>query len=617
MYTFRSMVALKGARPARKPARPAAGRTKEANRSMREIVWKIGGEQGTGLDSTSDIFATVCNRLGYYVYAYKTFASRIKGGHTNFTVRVSTRRVLSPVARVHALVAMDQDTIDRLAGEISPGGFLLADAHFKPQVPAGVELIAINLTEIARGLGDPRYRNLAAIGASAALLGIDLQGFKDYIVEKFGKKGQDVVQGNWAALDRGFAAAMELARDKAFHIDPGQGRNDRMLMIGNDAMALGAIAAGCRTVFAYPITPASEVLETAARYLPRFGGVAVQMEDELAAIGACIGAGFAGARALTATSGPGISLMQEYLGLAAMAEIPVVVIDTQRGGPSTGMPTKHEQSDLLALIYGGHGEGPRIVLAPGTAEQAFYDLGLAFNLADNYHCPVLVAADLSLALFQQTVEPLDLSRSTIDRGPIADPQVLAQLGRDIFARYADSPTGVSPRSLPGQPNGQFLATGAEHGLFGKVTEDPQNRVKMMRRRLDKIKQLEVGGQPVEMLIHQGPEDAEVLLISFGSTMGAVWEAAELLAEGGLKVATIQMRVLHPLPLAELRRYIGAAGQTFVVENNALGQLAFLMRAEEADVKPLHSILKYDGTLFRADEVAERVRQTLSTVGVLA
>ncbi len=584
---------------------------------MREIVWKIGGEQGTGLDSTSDIFATVCNRLGYYIYAYKTFASRIKGGHTNFTVRVSTKRVLAPVSKVHVMVAMDQDTIDKLSGEVTDGGFLLADAHFNPQVPEGIDLIAINFSEIARELGDPRYRNLAALGASAAMLGIDMQGFRDYVTEKFGKKGQDVIQGNMDALLKGYAAAQDVAMGKGFQIDPGAGKNDRMVMIGNDAMALGAIAAGCRTMFAYPITPASEVLETSAKHMPKFGGVAVQMEDELAAIGACIGAGLAGSRACTATSGPGLSLMQEYLGLASIAEVPVVVIDTQRGGPSTGMPTKHEQSDLFALIYGSHGEGPRIVVAPGTGDQAIYDMALAFNLADNYHCPVMVASDLGLAYWQQTIDPIDLSRIVIDRGPIADSDELAKLGRDVFLRYAASPTGVSPRSLPGMKNGQFLATGAEHGPNGKVLEDPKNRVHMMDRRLNKIKKLEIGGQPVELLIHSGAEDADALLISYGSTFGAVAEAAELLTEQGLSVATIQVRVIHPLPTEELRKFVGAAKQTFVIENNALAQFAFLMRAEEADVKPLQSILKYDGTLFRADEIAAQVRETLSKVGVLA
>lgn len=574
-----------------------------------EIVWKIGGEQGQGLDSTSDIFATVCNRAGYYVYAYKTFQSRIKGGHTDFTSRVAQWRVLSPAEKVHVLVGMDQECIDLLASELRPDGFLLADAHFKPSVPSGVDLIAFDMTTMAREMGNPIFRNVIAIGASAAMLGLDLQPFKDYIADKFARKGQQVVEGNWKALDAGWEQAKKLAGSRSFQIGPPQGKPNNLLVTGNDAIALGALAGGCRAVFAYPITPASEILEVAARYFPRFGGIAVQMEDELASIAACVGAGFAGVRVMTASAGPGISLMQENLGLAGMTETPLVVVDTQRGGPSTGMPTKQEQSDLFSLILGGHGEAPRIVLAPGTADQAFRDAVLAFNLADNYHCPVLIASDLALADWQQTVEPWDIDLVELDRGPVADITELERMGRDAFERYADSPTGVSARSMPGMANGQFLATGAEHGRTGKVTENPQNRVHMMDRRLHKIRRLALGGKAVPGLEYQGPENPEVLLISFGSPIGAVWEAAKILEQKGLKAGVAQVRVLNPLPVQELQQLIESAGHAFVIENNATAQLSFLMRANGVTA-PVRDVLKYDGTLFRADEVAGRVNDLL-------
>ena len=576
---------------------------------LEEIVWKIGGEQGQGLDSTSDIFATVCNRAGYFVYAYKTFQSRIKGGHTDFTSRVSQTRVLSPRADLNVLAAMDQECIDLLAGELRADGLLLADAHFKPSVPSGIDLIAFDMTAMAREMGNPIYRNVIAIGASAALLGLDLRPFKDYVADKFARKGQAVIDGNWQALDAGWEQATKLAGSRGFQMGPPAGRPGNLLVSGNDAVALGAIAAGCRAVFAYPITPASEILETAARYFPRFGGVAVQMEDELASMAACVGAGFAGIRAMTASAGPGISLMQELLGLAGMTETPLVVVDTQRGGPSTGMPTKQEQSDIMALIYGGHGEAPRIVLAPGTVDQAFSDTARAFNLADNYHCPVLIASDLGLADWQQTAEPFDLDAVEINRGPIMDVNELERMGRDLFERYADSPNGVSARSFPGMPNGQFLATGAEHGRTGKVTENPGNRVRMMDRRLHKIRHLELDGTPIPGLEYQGPENPEVLLISYGSPIGAVWEAARILSERGPRVGVAQVRVLNPLPVDDLRRLTEAAGHSFTIENNATGQLGFLMRANGVTA-PVRAVLKYDGTLFRAEEVAERVNDLL-------
>jgi 2-oxoglutarate ferredoxin oxidoreductase subunit alpha len=578
---------------------------------LQEIVWKIGGEQGQGLDPTSDVFATVCNRMGYWVYAYKTFSSRIKGGHTDFTVRVSQDRKLSPAPKLHMLVAIDQETIDLLVEDLADDGILLADSSFKPQAPEGVTMITANLTQMARDLGNPVFRNMIAVGASAQVLGIPLEPFKEYVQEKFGRKGEAVVQGNWTALDQGAEIARAQLGDRGFRLGEPDGKSDRLLVTGNDAMTLGALAAGCRTIFAYPITPASEVLEVGAKIFPRFGGVSVQMEDELGALGACVGAGFAGARALTSTAGPGISLMQELMGLAGMTEVPVVIIDTQRGGPSTGMPTKQEQSDLFALIHGGHGEAPRIVLAPGTGEQAFYDTALAFNLADNYHCPVILASDLGLALWQQTVDPFDLSKVVIDRGPIVDQAELDKLGRDGFERYADSDTGVSARSFPGMRNGQYLATGAEHGRTGKVTESSTNRVRLMDRRKRKLSRLEIGGEEVPGVEYVGPESPSVLLISYGSTIGAVQEAAGNLVAEGLSVGVCQVRVLNPLPVEPLTALVESAGTVIVIENNSEGQLAYLMRANRVPYGNVQSLLKYDGTLFRGDEVTDKVKERLA------
>ncbi len=585
---------------------------------LEEIVFKIGGEQGQGLDSTADTFATVINRLGYWVYYYKTFQSRIKGGHTDFTIRLARKRVLAAVPRVHVLAAMDQESIDLLAKELVDNGLLLADAHFKPTAPANVDLIAFDMTAIARELGNPIYRGMVAIGASAALLGIPLQGFKDYVAQRFARRGRDIVEANWAALQRGWDEAKKLAGSRTFEMaPPPEDDGNRILIAGNEAMVLGAMAAGCRAVFAYPITPASEVLETAAKLFPRYGGVAVQMEDELSALAAAVGAQFAGVRAMTATAGPGISLMQENLGWAGMCEIPVVVIDTQRGGPSTGMPTKHEQSDLFALCLGGHGEAPRIVIAPGTVEQAYADAALAFNLADNYHCPVLIASDLGLAHWKTSVPPFKLSDITIDRGPLASTEELVQMGRNAFQRYAHTESGISPRSLPGQPNGQYLASGSEHGPTGKVTENPANRKYMMDRRLRRIRgPLELHGRPVPGVEYRGDENPEVLLIAYGSPIGAVWEGADILRGEGIRTGVAQVRVIQPMPVQELQPLIDRAGHTFVVENNALGQLAFLMRAHGVHGR-IGSVLKYDGTLFQADEVASRVKQALLTEGVAA
>ncbi|HWI64242.1 MAG TPA: 2-oxoacid:acceptor oxidoreductase subunit alpha, partial [Symbiobacteriaceae bacterium] len=353
------------------------------------------------------------------------------------------------------------------------------------------------------------------------------------------------------------------------------------------------------------------IAESLVKYFPKVGGAAVQMEDELGSIVACVGAGFAGARAMTATAGPGLSLMQEAIGLASMTETPVVVVDTQRGGPSTGMPTKQEQSDLLAMAYGGHGDGPRIVLAPGSVEELIPITAEAFNLADNYHCPVLIASDLALALFQQTVEPeaVDLkSLPAVSRGPIADPTALAALGRDVFERYSKqtNENGVSARSLPGMKNGQFLATGAEHGPFGKVTENAANRVYMMDRRMHRIRNVKT-----EAVRYFGPAKADLVLIAFGTTLGAAKEArAQIEQLTGKQVGVLQIRLLFPVPVTEIQKYVGE-GKALVVESNATGQFAFMLKGAGYNPASLASLLKYDGNLFTVDEIRTAASRVLS------
>ncbi len=570
---------------------------------LKEVTWQIGGEQGQGLDSTVEVFNTVASRAGYYVYAYKTFASRIKGGHTDFTTRLSVERVQAPAAGVHLLVALDQESIDICAKNVLPGAVVLADEDIKPQLPEGIEatLLTMPFKKMTQQLGNPLMKNNLVLGASAAFLGLPLEGFKKYAVTRWGNKGEEFVAQIHKAMEQGFEYVREHWPDRQLQLQESDGK-ERLLMIGNEATALGALAGGCRLMFSYPITPASEIAEALVKVFPKVGGVAVQMEDELASIVACVGAGFAGARVMTATSGPGISLMQEAIGLASMTETPVVVVDTQRGGPSTGMPTKQEQSDLLALAYGGHGDGPRIVLAPGSVEELIPLTAEAFNLADNYHCPVLIASDLALALFQQTVEPeaADLKNiPTIDRGPLANPEELAALGRGVFERYSKkvNANGVSPRSLPGMKNGQFLATGAEHGAFGKVTEDPANRVYMMNRRMRRITKVRT-----EAVRYFGSKDADLVLVAFGTTLGAVKEAQPLIEQAtGKKVGVLQVRLLYPVPVEEIRKAVGSA-KALVVESNATGQFAFMLKGAGYDASRVCSLLKYDGTLFRVEEI---------------
>lgn len=586
---------------------------------MRTLVsWKVGGEQGTGIDSAGEILAKVCSRLGYHIYGYREFSSRIKGGHSNYKIRIGTEPIASTTSELHVLVAIDQETIDRNAAELVRGGLVIADEAFSPVLPEGCEgdLVALPIGQWASEIGNPLVRNVIFLGITAHIFGLPLEGFEQMIDELWGRRGEEIVSQNKAALRRGYNYASEHIVDRRFVLAPPDGKA-RLLLMGNEAVALGALAAGCRFMAAYPITPASEIMEWLMPRMPKFGGVVVQAEDEIAALSMCVGAAFAGVRALTATAGPGLSLKQEAIGLAHTAEIPVVIVDTQRGGPSTGMPTKHEQSDVFAMLYGSHGDTPRIVLAPASAEDCFYDTVLAFNLADKYQMPVFLALDLSLALNKQTVESFDLARVTIDRGEIVSDAELAALGKgEGFKRYRLTESGISPRSLPGQPKGQYLATGVEHDEYGKVSEDPQNRVAMMQKRFRKLSDLKLTGVQVT-----GPATSDILLIGFGATQGPLAEARRTLEEAGIAATHAQVRVLAPFPAEELADLIEGAKNVLVVENNFRGQLAQLIklhvgevfenRASAATLRHVKSLLKYNGRPFLPSEIVTRAEEELN------
>jgi 2-oxoglutarate ferredoxin oxidoreductase subunit alpha len=574
------------------------------------IAWKIGGDQGEGIDSTGDALATVANRMGYHVYGYKTFSSRIKGGHTNYKVRIGVDPLEATTETTDILVALNQETIDKNVAEVHSGGFVLADQSFSPKLPDGcpAHLVELPLTDIAKEVGSVLMRNMVAVGASAALLNLPLEPFDSYVERRFGSKGAAVVSSNQAAVRRGYdeiqARVGHLLDIRLGTPHPG----DRLLMSGNDALALGAIAGGCRVMAAYPITPASDVMEDLIKWFPLVGGVVVQAEDEMAAVLIAIGAGFAGARGMTATSGPGFSLMQEAIGLASMTETPVVIADIQRSGPSTGMPTKQEQSDFLQMVNGSHGEAPRIVLTPSSIEEIFADGMDAFNLADRYQCPVLVASDLSLGLWKRTVErsAIDYQRAPIDRGLMVSEAELRELGRDVFKRYQLTETGVSPRSVPGMPFGQFLATGNEHGENGKVTEDPGNRERMMHKRLHKLDHFER-----ESVRSEGPADADIMLVAIGSTVGILREAKAALAAQGHRVGLTWLRYISPFPVEETRAALSQAQRVLVVEQNATGQLLSMMKVHGIGHEPrFSSFLKVNGVPFTPEEVVREVNGLL-------
>lgn len=574
-----------------------------------QLSWKVGGQQGEGIDSTGEIFAIALNRLGYYLYGYRHFSSRIKGGHTNNKIRVSTKPKLAISDNLDILVAFDQETIDVNSPELRKGGVIVADSKFNPKAPEGmdVRLYAVPFTEIAEELGTSLMKNMVAIGASIALLGLPLESFTEVVTELFGKKGQKVVDKNMEAIARG----AEYVKKEAgvlteFQLEPADGKQ-RLFLIGNDAIAMGAIAGGCRFMSAYPITPSSEIMEYLVKKLPALGGTVVQTEDEIAAITMAIGANYAGVRAITASSGPGLSLKTEAIGLAGETETPIVIINTQRGGPSTGMPTKTEQSDVNAMIYSTHGEIPKVVIAPSTTEEAFYDTVEAFNIAEEFQVPVILITDLQLSLGKQTVEPLDLSKVEIRRGKLLPGNEVPKPEGEMFKRYEVTEDGISPRVIPGQKNGIHHMTGVEHNEIGRPTEDPIIRVKQMDKRLNKLNNLKF---PNPILADAKYDEADVLIVGMGSTRGTIEEAKEKMEAEGLKVNQAHVRLIYPFPVNEMKPLMETAKKVVVVEHNATGQLTDQIKLRVGFADKISSVLKYDGNPFLPSEVYNRVKELL-------
>ena len=575
---------------------------------INQLSWKVGGQQGEGIESTGEIFAIALNRLGYYLYGYRHFSSRIKGGHTNNKIRVSTTQVRAISDDLDILVAFDQETIDFNFHELRDGGVVLADAKFGPTIPenTNVHLYSVPFTEIATELGTSLMKNMVAIGATSSLLDLDLNVYLNVVDEIFGRKGQQVVEKNMEAIKAGAKFLQDqLSEDVKMKLEKADGKQ-RMFMIGNDAIALGALAGGARFMPAYPITPASEIMEYLISKLPDFGGTVIQTEDEIAACTMAIGSNYAGVRAFTASAGPGLSLMMESIGLSGITETPLVVIDTQRGGPSTGLPTKQEQSDLMAMIYGTHGEIPKIVMAPSTVQEAFYDIIEAFNLAEEYQCPVIFLTDLQLSLGKQTVEPLDYSKIEVRRGNLILDDELPELeNKEYFKRYEVTESGVSPRVVPGVKNGIHHVTGVEHNEQGKPSEVAINRKDQMEKRLRKIKNIQFK-TPVHKNVKH--EEADLLVVGFNSTRGVIEEAMTRLENDGIKVNHAQVRLIHPFPTEEILPLIQSAKKVLVVENNATGQLANIMKMNVGHADKITNFLKYDGNPFLPHEVHTKCKE---------
>lgn len=569
----------------------------------------IAGMAGDGVLFTGNVLAKILKRQGWWVSMYRDFPSNIRGEPTNYTMRASLDRISGQADDIDVFMAFDCGAIIEHAAKIAKGGILLCDGvglpHMTPSRIGGRTYHIFPLRKLAHeNFKNELYKNMIALGALSYILDLDFRVIEEVISEVFLKrKGRKIVQENIRAVRLGCEQAKKMVEPEELHPLVEKKDSDRLLLSGNDAIAMGALAAGCRYFAAYPICPATEIWQWLALRFPEYNGLVVQTEDELAALNMALGASYAGARAMTSTSGPGASLMMEAFSLSGMAEIPVVVAHVQRAGPSTGIPTKTEQSDLNQWIYGSHGDFPRIVLSPGTIEECFEFTVKAFNLAEEYQCPVILLTEQDFGQNLRTIKKFDLKKVTIDRGKLLSQDELNEI-KD-YRRYKFTPEGISPRAFPGMKNGLHMVETNEHDEHGFRDEDPENRIRMMQKRMKKL------GSTAKDLIPPkvwGDKESQVGIIGFGSTFGPIQEAITQLKETGDEAKYLQMRTLWPFPRKKVEEFLVSCKEIYVVENNFSGQLSQLIRSQVQVPFEAQKILKYSGQAFRPQEISAQIKK---------
>jgi len=580
---------------------------------VNQLKLLAGGEAGDGVFAVSDMLGLMFARAGLEILTTQTYSSRIRGGHINASVRVSEREIFSQGDELDLLIALDLETVELHRKTVRDGGIILYD-NSQGEIDLGdleqrrVTVFPIPARKIAREkLSAPIMKNIVMTGAALTAVDFDLEFefLGELIRERFLSKGEKIVAKNLEAAAAGQELIRQANKPRNYTMEQRE-RPRKMLLQGSDAVSFGALVAGCRFMASYPITPASDIMEYLVAKFPKYNGVMVQAEDELSAINMAIGAAFSGARSLAASSGPGIALMIEALGLAAVTETPLVLVDVQRCGPSTGMPTRMEQADLNLLLYGAHGEIPRIVIAPADIEECFYQTVRAFNLAEKYQCPVIVATDQYLSQSQRTTWPFDLSKVVIDRGSLQTDTQLNELTTP-FRRYLITERGISPRSIPSQEQGIFKTTGVEHVETGNATENPDARTRMMQKRflkLDTFRREDM--QPPKIF---GNPDSDMTIVGWGSTKGVILEVLERFRqEEGIDLKFMQLLDIWPFPDQYVADVLGRSRQVVVVENNFTGQMANLIRQQTGI--GCSKIVKYNGAPFSPQELYQRLKELI-------
>jgi len=574
-----------------------------------DLVVGIGGAAGDGVASAGNSLALALARQGQGVFAYNSYQSVIRGGHSYLRMRVSARKPLNHGDQVDALIALNQDTLDRHLQELSAGGVALFNAaKVKPgyDAPEGVQLCPLPVPELTPAFKDlPVIQNIVAVGAVIRVMGLDFAGIESVLQSTFAKKPK-IVQVNVDAAKAGYEYAAKnfkpLARPLA------KTNLKWALVTGNELLAMGAVFAGCKFYCAYPMSPATHILEWFAAHAQELGICVRQVEDEISVVNMTIGANHMGVRGMCATSGGGFALMTEAIGMSGMIETPLVVINVMRAGPSTGVPTKTEQADLNQAYGASQGDFQRVILAPLSMPDCFNTAALAFHVSDRYQCPVIILSDLLISEGNETVDPALLDvEIPIDRGELIT-QPNGQT--EPYLRYLDTASGISPRAIPGLPGYLYVSGTDEHDedgvLISDIYTDTVRRKKMVDKRARKFNDI-FDHLPAAKL--EGPAEAEVTLVGWGSTWGVIHEAVERLNREGISANHLQFRVLLPFDAKAAQEILGKSRRIVVVENNHSGQFARHLRAEAGIATNLH-IRKYDGEPFEPKHVVAGVKDIL-------
>lgn len=577
---------------------------------LHDLIIGMAGSGGDGIVSAGESLISASAKEGYFAILTKSFGSQIRGGESSCRLRVSTQPVLNPGGTLDVAVVLNWEDFLRFGGELPTGRDTVVIYEAKTNVaPEAVPLkvkpavaLSVPLEEMAmKSAGTLQAKNNVVLGLLAGWFGLARKSILEGIHKKFAKKGAEVLAGN----DRAFAAGIEyaeknpLAQDRRLH-PPLGAATSKVLTDGNEMCGAAAIFAGCKFFGGYPITPASEIMQYLQKELLKYGGSVLQAEDEIAGVAAAVGASFAGKKAMTATSGPGLSLKTEVLGLASVAELPLVCVDVQRGGPSTGMPTKREQADLFAAAFSAHGDTVRPVLAPMSVEDTFGITVEAFNIAEEFQTPVLLLSDQELAQRKEIVDPVDTTRFKLVDRLLPNEKEL-----ENYTRFKITESGVSPLSHPGLKGGNYLAAGIEHNEKGAPTANGEVHARMNDKRLKKLDPVK---QRRDLFLVEGDADASLGLIAWGSVAGIAMEAVRAARAQGLKVKLLVPKLLYPVAEDIYREFFASLKKCVVVEQSHQGQLHKVIRMWVDVPKGFEALAKSGANPIAPSDIVEKLQE---------